>query len=59
MRGRPLVAERVTAKLNDTNRSMHNSHKLGYVINWKQNVNNVQADSNNGPQPEISQSQKN
>lgn len=53
------MAERVTAKLNDTNRSMHNSHKLGYVINWKQNVSNVQADSSNGPQPEISQSQKN
>lgn len=35
---------------------MHNFQELG--INWKQNVNNVQADSSNGSQPEILQSQK-
>lgn len=37
---------------------MPNSLELGYIIHWKQNVNNVQADSSNGSQYELLQSQK-
>lgn len=34
------------------------SQELDYIVNWKQNVNNVQADSSNGSQPRISESKE-
>lgn len=37
---------------------MHVSHKLGYIVNWRQNVNNMQADSCNDSQPEILESKE-
>lgn len=59
MKGSPLVAKRVTAKLNGMNLVfMHVSHKLRYIVNWKQNVNNMKVDSCNGSQPEILESKE-
>lgn len=37
---------------------MCNSHKLAYIVSWKQNVNNVQADSSHGSQPKILESKE-
>lgn len=34
------------------------SQELEYIVNWKQNVNNVQADISNGSHPRISESKE-
>lgn len=34
------------------------SHKFGSIVNWQQNVDNIQADSCNGSQPEILESKE-